>query len=52
MDANDVQVADLVDVFGSRDLVLEVINGKRSIDLNQAEKLRDRFNLPSKLFLA
>jgi HTH-type transcriptional regulator / antitoxin HigA len=52
MDANDVQPADLVDVFGSRDLVLEVIDGKRSIDLTQAEKLSDRFNLPSKLFLA
>jgi HTH-type transcriptional regulator / antitoxin HigA len=31
MDANDVQPADLVDVFGSSDRVLEVINGKRSI---------------------
>jgi SAM-dependent methyltransferase len=44
--------ADLVDVFGSRDRVLEVIDGKRSIDLTQAEKLSNRFNLPSKLFLA
>jgi HTH-type transcriptional regulator / antitoxin HigA len=52
MDANDVQPADLVDVFGSSDRVLEVIDGKRSIDLNQAEKLSNRFNLPSKLFLA
>ena len=52
MDANDVQLADLVGIFGSSDRVLEVINGKRSIDLTQAEKLGDRFNLPSKLFLA
>ena len=52
MDANDVQPADLVDVFGSSDRVLEVIDGKRSIDLTQAEKLSSRFNLPSKLFLA
>jgi HTH-type transcriptional regulator/antitoxin HigA len=52
MDANDVQVADLVGIFGSSDCVLEVIDGKRSIDLNQAEKLSDRFSLPSKLFLA
>jgi HTH-type transcriptional regulator / antitoxin HigA len=52
MDANDVQPADLVDVFGSSDRVLEVIDGKRSIDRSQAEKLSDRFNLPSKLFLA
>jgi HTH-type transcriptional regulator / antitoxin HigA len=52
MDANDVQPADLVGIFGSSDRVLEVIDGKRSIDLNQAEKLSDRFSLPSKLFLA
>jgi antitoxin component HigA of HigAB toxin-antitoxin module len=36
------QPADLVDVFGSSDRVLEVVDGKRSIDLNQAEKLSDR----------
>ena len=52
MDTNDVQLADLVGIFGSSDRVLEVINGKRSIDFTQAEKLSDRFNLPSKLFLA
>jgi HTH-type transcriptional regulator/antitoxin HigA len=52
MDANDVQPADLVDVFGSSDQVLRVIDGKQSIDLNQAEKLSDLFNLPLKLFLA
>jgi HTH-type transcriptional regulator / antitoxin HigA len=33
MDANDVQPADLVGIFGSSDRVLEVIDGKRSIDL-------------------
>jgi antitoxin component HigA of HigAB toxin-antitoxin module len=52
MDANDVRPVDLVDVFGSSDRVSEVIDGKRAIDLNQAEKLSNRFNLPSKLFLA
>ena len=31
MDANDVQPADLISIFGSSDRVLEVINGKRSI---------------------
>ncbi len=52
MNANDVQPADLVGIFGSIDRVFEVIDGKLSIDLTQAEKLSDRFNLPSKLFLA
>jgi antitoxin component HigA of HigAB toxin-antitoxin module len=52
MDANTLPPTDLVGIFGSSDRVLEVIDGTRSIDLTQAEKLSDRFNLPSKLFLA
>lgn len=51
MDANDLQPTDLINIFGSSDRVFEVIDGKRSIDLTQAEKLGDRFNLPSKVFL-
>jgi uncharacterized DUF497 family protein len=43
MDANDVQPADLVDVFGSSDRVLEVIDGKRSIDL-AVTTLDERFD--------
>ena len=52
MDANDLQPADLASIFGSSDRVFEVINGTQAIDRTQAEKLSDRFNLPSKLFLA
>jgi antitoxin component HigA of HigAB toxin-antitoxin module len=52
MDTNDLQPADLVSIFGSSDRAIEVINGTQAIDLTQAEKLSDRFNLPSKLFLA
>ncbi len=52
MDANDLQPADLVDIFGSSDQVITVINGTQAIDHIQAEKLSDRFNLPSNLFLA
>ncbi|WP_219892008.1 hypothetical protein [Chamaesiphon polymorphus] len=51
MEANHLQPADLISVFGSSDLAAEVIDGKRSIDKNHAEKLSDRFNLPSALFL-
>jgi HTH-type transcriptional regulator / antitoxin HigA len=52
MEANHLQPVDLIGVFGSSDLVAEVIDGKRSIDKNDAQKLSDRFNLPSTLFLA
>jgi HTH-type transcriptional regulator / antitoxin HigA len=50
MESNNLQPADLISVFGSSDLVSEVIEGKRSIDKNDAQKLSDRFNIPSTLF--
>jgi HTH-type transcriptional regulator / antitoxin HigA len=52
MEANQLKPADLISVFGSSDLASEVIQGKCSIDRNHAEKLSDRFNLPSALFLS
>ncbi|WP_373544795.1 type II toxin-antitoxin system HigA family antitoxin [Chamaesiphon sp.] len=51
MEANNLQPADLIGVFGSQDLVVEVMDGRRSIDKTHAEKLSDRFNLPSSLFV-
>jgi HTH-type transcriptional regulator / antitoxin HigA len=51
MEANHLQPVDLIRVFGSSDLLAEVIDGKRSIDKNDAQKLSDQFNLPSTLFL-
>ena len=51
MEANNLQLVDLIGVFGSSDLAAEVIDGKRSIDKTHAEKLSQRFNLPSALFL-
>ena len=51
MEANHLQPADLIGVFGSSDLVVEVIDGRQSIDESHAQKLSDRFNLPSTLFL-
>jgi HTH-type transcriptional regulator / antitoxin HigA len=50
MESNNLQPADLISVFGSSDLVSEVIEGKRSIDKNDAQKLSDRFNIPLTLF--
>ncbi len=51
MEANHLQPADLIGVFGSSDLVVEVIDGRQSIDKSHAQKLSDRFNLPLTLFL-
>ena len=51
MEANNLQPADLISVFGSSQLVSEIIEGKHSIDRSHAQKLSDRFNLPTTLFL-
>jgi HTH-type transcriptional regulator / antitoxin HigA len=51
MEANQLQPVDLIDVFGSRDIATEIIDGKRSIDKTHAEKLSDRFNLPATIFM-
>jgi HTH-type transcriptional regulator / antitoxin HigA len=51
MEANELQLDDLTDVFGSSDLADDLIEGKRSIDKTHAQKLGDRFNLPATIFL-
>ena len=51
MEANNLQPNDLIPTFGSSNLAAEIITGKISIDRTHAEKLSDRFNLSSKLFL-
>jgi HTH-type transcriptional regulator / antitoxin HigA len=51
MEANNLRSIDLISIFGSSDIAAEVIEGKRSIDRNHAEKLSDRFNLPANIFL-
>jgi HTH-type transcriptional regulator / antitoxin HigA len=51
MEANNLQPVDLIDIFGSSNLVAEVIDEKQSIDRNHAQKLSDRFNLPPALFM-
>jgi HTH-type transcriptional regulator / antitoxin HigA len=51
MEANNLQPVDLIDIFGSSNLVAEVIDEKQSIDRNHAQKLSDRFNLPPELFM-
>jgi HTH-type transcriptional regulator/antitoxin HigA len=51
MAANNLQQIDLIPILGSSNLAAEIIAGQRSIDLTQAEKLGQRFNLPCGLFL-
>jgi HTH-type transcriptional regulator/antitoxin HigA len=41
----------LLDVFGSRGIASEVVNGKRAISKAQAKKLAALFHVPADLFL-
>ncbi len=52
MEANNLRQADLVEVFGSKGIASEVINGKRQISKSHASKLGERFNIDPALFLA
>ncbi len=52
MEANNLRQADLVEVFGSKGIASEVINGKRQISKSHASKLGERFNVDPALFLA
>lgn len=51
MTENRLAQKDLVDVFGSKGIISEVLGGKRSISKSQAKKLADRFSVSTDLFI-
>jgi len=51
MDARDLKQSDLLEVFGSKGVASEVVNGKRSISKTQAKALAKFFNVPADLFI-
>ena len=51
VEANNLKQADLLDVFGSKGIASEVLNGKRQISKTHAVKLGKRFNVDPALFL-
>lgn len=51
MQARGLQQKDLWDVFGSKGIASEVLNGKRSISKNQAKALGNFFHVSPALFL-
>lgn len=48
---NGLAQKDLVDVFGSKSLISEVLSEKRSISKAQAKKLSERFGVSTDLFI-
>ncbi|MGM3306065.1 helix-turn-helix domain-containing protein [Anabaena sp. WFMT] len=51
MSARQLKQKDIVEVFGSKGITSEVINGKRSISKNQAKALGEFFHVSPALFL-
>lgn len=51
MSVRELKQKDIVEIFGSKGITSEVINGKRSISKNQAKALGDFFHVSCSLFL-
>ncbi|MDJ0737637.1 MAG: helix-turn-helix domain-containing protein [Nostocaceae cyanobacterium] len=51
MDARKLKQSDLVEVIGSKGLVSEIVNGKRSISKSQAKALGEFFHVSPALFI-
>ncbi len=51
MEQNNLKPSDMIDVFGSRGRVSDVINGRRAISKNHARSLADKFNVAADLFI-
>jgi HTH-type transcriptional regulator/antitoxin HigA len=51
MAARDLQAKDLWEVFGSKSLISEVLNGNRDISKNKAKALGEFFHVSAELFI-
>ena len=51
MEQRDLKQKDLIDVFGSKGITSEVVNGQRSISKNHARKLAEKFKVSAELFI-
>lgn len=51
MEQHGMKQADLLDVFGSRSVASDVVNGKRAISKAQAKKLAEKFDTSAAVFI-
>src|SRR5207253_11050480 len=51
MESRDLKQTHLWEVFGSKGIASEVLNGKRGISKTHARALADYFNVPADLFI-
>jgi len=50
MEQHDLKQKDLIDIFGTRSVVSEVMNGKRKLTLQQIRRLSRRFHVSPEIF--
>ena len=50
MEAHDQKQADLVEVFGSKGIASEVLNGKRGLSKAHIQRLSDKFHVSPEVF--
>lgn len=50
IEANNLKQKDLVDVFGTRSIVSEVLNGKRGLTIEHIKRLSRRFHVSPEVF--
>ena len=51
MEQHDLKQSDLLEIFGSKGITSEVINGKRAISKTHAKKLAEKFKVSAELFI-
>jgi len=51
MDQNGLRQADLLDVFGTRAVISQVLNGKRDLSKAHARRLAERFHISVEAFI-
>lgn len=52
MEVRSLKESNLVDIIGSKDVVTEIIDGKRNISTNRAKALGEFFCVSPKLFIS
>lgn len=52
MEAREIKQSELVEIFGSKEIVSEIIDGKRAITKTQTKALGDFFHVSPELFIS
>jgi HTH-type transcriptional regulator / antitoxin HigA len=52
IESSGISKVDLIDIFGSSEILTQVLAGKKAININQANILGDRFQLSPTIFLS